>query len=207
MFYNYRTLCYSCQVMSPASRTPSNQVAREVLSAALSILDAEGPDGFTVRAIAERANVAPMAIYNHFDGINGVLEALWIEGFTTLREAIDVRTAVPDDDLLRAGLGYRAFALAHRGLYTVMFMHRFRNFEPTLGSAQLAAQTFATLVDCVERCQPLGYFSVVRASDAAQVIWSSCHGYVALELLGINFATDRDATFDLLLETLRDGFH
>jgi Tetracyclin repressor-like, C-terminal domain len=87
-----------------------------------------------------------------------------------------------------------------------MFMHRFRNFEPSLDAAQLAAQTFGALVDGVERCQLLGSFAGVRASDAAQVIWSGCHGYVALELLGINFATDRDATFSLLLETLRDGF-
>jgi AcrR family transcriptional regulator len=194
-------------VIDRAPRTPSEKVGPEVLSAAREILDEEGPDGFTVRAIAQRANVAPMAIYNHFDGINGVLEALWIEGFGAFRDALTFETSDSDDDLLHAALAYRSFALENRGLYTVMFMHRFRGFQPSIAAAQLAALTYQTLVTNIERCQHSGLFPDASASDAAQVVWSACHGYVSLELLGINFATDRDATFDLLLSTLRDGFH
>lgn len=189
-----------------ATRTPSTKIGPQVLRAAAAILDADGPDGFTVRAIARRANVAPMAIYNHFEGVNGLLEALWVEGFERLRDAITFESSQPDEDLLHAALGYRAFATTNRGLYTVMFMHRFRNFEPSLGAAQLAATTYLTLVKNVERCQGIGLFAQARASDAAQVIWSACHGYVSLELLGINFASDHDQTFTLLLSTLRDGF-
>jgi AcrR family transcriptional regulator len=192
--------------MERTSRTPSNQIGPDVLRAAQEILDTEGPDGFTVRALAQRAGVAPMAIYNHFDGVNGVLEALWIEGFDTLRQAITFDSASAEDDLLRAGRGYRQFALENRGLYTVMFMHRFRNFEPSLEAAHIAAQAYETLVVNVERCQSLGRFDRSQASDAAQVIWSACHGYVSLELLGINFAADRDATFEVMLAALQNGF-
>jgi AcrR family transcriptional regulator len=192
--------------MERPTRTPSSQIGPDVLRAALAILDGEGPDGFTVRAIAQRAGVAPMAIYNHFDGVNGVLEALWIEGFDTLREAITFESASAQDDLIKAGRGYRRFALENQGLYIVMFMHRFRNFEPSLEASQVAAQTYETLVVNVERCQSLGLFERSEARDAAQVIWSACHGYVSLELLGINFAADRDATFELLLATLQNGF-
>ena len=117
--------------MERTTRTPSNQIGPDVLRAALAILDGEGPDGFTVRAIAQRAGVAPMAIYNHFDGVNGVLEALWIEGFDTLRRAITFESRDAEADLVSAGRGYRKFALENHGLYTVMFMHRFRNFEPS----------------------------------------------------------------------------
>lgn len=191
--------------MERPTRTPSNQIGPDVLRAALAILDSEGPDGFTVRAIAQRASVAPMAIYNHFHGVNGVLEALWIEGFDTLRRAITFDSASAEEDLVRAGRGYRQFALENQGLYTVMFMHRFRNFEPSPEASQIAAQTYETLVVNVERCQTLGLFDRSKARDAAQVIWSACHGYVSLELLGINFAGDRDATFELLLATLENG--
>jgi AcrR family transcriptional regulator len=192
--------------MERPTRTPSSQIGPDVLRAALAILDGEGPDGFTVRAIAQRAGVAPMAIYNHFDGVNGVLEALWIEGFDTLRHAITFESTSAQDDLIKAGRGYRRFALENQGLYIVMFMHRFRNFEPSLEASQVAAQTYETLVVNVERCQALGLFERSEARDAAQVIWSACHGYVSLELLGINFAADRDATFELLLATLQNGF-
>jgi len=181
-------------------------IGPEVLLGALAILNEEGPDGFTVRAIARRAHVAPMAIYNHFDGVNGVLEALWTQGFATLRDALGVYDHAPVDDLFDAGLAYRTFALENRGLYTVMFMHRFRNFRPSLDAVHLATLAFQTLVTHVERCQAIGRFSNERASDAAQIVWSACHGYVALELLDINMAANRDENFYLLLTTLRDGF-
>ncbi len=197
---------YTKEMATSPTRTPSKLIAAEVRRAALAILDDEGPDGFTVRAIAKRAQVAPMAIYNHFNGVNGVLESLWVEGFEALREAITFHSGDALFDLVNAGRGYRAFALGNRGLYTVMFMHRFRNFCPTVEAEHVAAQTYQTLVINVERCQQLGYFSKTRASDGAQVVWSACHGYVALELLDINFASNRDETFERLLAALRDGF-
>jgi AcrR family transcriptional regulator len=206
MFYYYRTLFYTGQVITPPSRTPSNKIGPEVLLGALAILNDEGPDGFTVRAIAQRAGVAPMAIYNHFSGVNGVLEALWTEGFASLRGALSVYDHAPEVDLYNAGLAYRSFALENRGLYTVMFMHRFRNFEPSLAAVRLATEAFQALVTHVERCQSLGRFANGAANDTAQIIWSACHGYVALELLDINMATDRDVTFHRLLVNLRDGF-
>jgi AcrR family transcriptional regulator len=197
---------YTVLMTTTLTRTPSKLIVIEVRQAALAILDEKGPDGFTVRAIAKRANVAPMAIYNHFDGVNGVLEALWIEGFEALREAITFHSGDPLWDLMNAGRGYRSFALGNRGLYTVMFMHRFRNFCPTVEAEHIAARTYQALVINVERCQQLGYFSNTRASDGAQVVWAACHGYVALELLDINFAANRDDTFERLLAALRDGF-
>ncbi len=206
MFHNCRTLFYTCQVMTKATRTPSTEIGPGVLRAALDILDGEGPDGFTVRAIAERAGVAPMAIYNHFDGLNGVLEALFTQGFDTLHEAVSVHNGDPVDDLMRAGLGYRAFALENPGLYTTMFLHRFRNFEPSIEALHVAARAHRALVTNVERCQEIGHFRGGRANDVAQVIWSACHGYVSLELIGVNFSEQRDETYLMMLSTLRDGF-
>jgi AcrR family transcriptional regulator len=188
------------------TRTPSEKIKPEILSAALAILEEDGPDAFTVRAIALRANVAPMAIYNHFEGFNGVVEALWIEGFKTLQQAVTFDTKDPSQDLYDAALGYRNFALSNPGLYTIMFMHRFKGFWPTTPAAQVAAQTFQTMVSTVERCQAIGFFASVRSVDAAQIIWATCHGYVSLEILGINFAANRDETYRTLLTTLQSGF-
>lgn len=191
--------------MMQKPRTPSLQISPEVLRASVSILDDEGPDGFTVRAIAERAGVAPMAIYNHFDGLNGVIDELWTQGFETLGRAVTRLSDDVEGDLMSAGMAYRRFALENRGLYTVMFLHRFRNFEPSVAGAQIAAQTYHALLVIVERCQAAGLLKRSRASDAAQVIWSACHGYVSLELRGMNFAGNPDYTFAMLLETLRSG--
>lgn len=191
--------------MMQKTRTPSLKIGPEVLRSAEAILDEEGPDGFTVRAIAKRADVAPMAIYNHFGGVNGVIDQLWTRGFEMLGDAVSRHSGDVEVDFVSAGLAYRRFALENRGLYTIMFMHRFRNFEPSPESAQIAAQTFQALVNIVERCQAAGILTHSRSSDAAQVIWSGCHGYVSLELHGINFAQSPDDTYVMLLETLRRG--
>jgi AcrR family transcriptional regulator len=191
--------------MMQRTRTPSLQIGPEVLRAAVSILDEAGPDGFTVRAIAKRADVAPMAIYNHFGGVNGVIDQLWTRGFEMLGEAVNRHSGDVEVDFISAGLAYRRFALENRGLYTIMFLHQFRNFEPSPASVQIAALTYHALVTIVERCQAEGVLTRSRASDAAQVIWSACHGYVSLELHGNNFAQNSDETYVMLLETLRRG--
>jgi AcrR family transcriptional regulator len=188
------------------TRTPSERVRAEVVEAAVAILEEFGPEGFTVRAIAQRAGVAPMAIYNHFGGVNGVLEALWLKGFAAFREALSVHTGDPGSDLFVGACRYRDFALAHRGLYTLMFMHRFRGFAPSYEAAQVAAVTFQNLVVMVERCQASGLVHRrASAADIAQAVWSACHGFVALEIQGMNFAPHPERAFTLLLANLRDG--
>jgi len=186
-------------------RTPSNRIGPDVLAAGLAILEEDGPDGFTVRAIARRADVAPMAIYNHFDGKNGVLEAIWNEGFEELRRVLSVTTDDPHADAIAAGVAYRDFALEHRAHYTVMFMHHFVGFEPSLDASHGAARTFQAIVTHVERCQVLGFFGSYRAIDVAQMMWSTSHGYVALEILNINFSHDPATTFTNLLHGLWSG--
>ncbi len=86
---------------------------------------------------------------------------------------------------MSAGLGYRRFALENRGLYTIMFLHRFRNFEP---SPERSTRRGADFQTPRRHRRALsggpGLFVQVRASDAAQVIWSACHGYVVARTLG-----------------------
>lgn len=191
--------------MARPLRTPSLQIGPDVLAAALEILNDEGPDGLTIRALAARAGVAPMAIYNHFQGKNGVLEALWIEGFEQMSLDLAIFSDDPKRDLLDGGLAYRSFALEHRGHYTVMVMHNFAGFEPSIRALQVAAQTFYVLVNQIERCQATGLFRNYRALDVAQMLWGTCHGFVSLEILNINFSNNPDEAFLTLLNGLWNG--
>ena len=56
-----------------------------------------------------------------------------------LRVAITRHSGDVEGDFLSAGLAYRRFALENRGLYRIMFLQTFRNFEPSPASAQVAA--------------------------------------------------------------------
>ncbi len=186
-------------------RTPSARIGTEVLDAALGLLGESGPDHFTVRGIAARAGVAPMALYNHFDGKNGVLEAIWVDGFEQLRDCISLHRGRALDDLLDVGVAYRTFALSHQAHYTVMFMHRFSGYEPSFEASHAAARAFEALVNQVERAQVDGHFAGARPGDVAQMLWSTCHGYVSLEILDENFAHRPDDTYTRLITGLLRG--
>ena len=72
----------------PRVRTPSARVAPGLLSAAERVLDKEGRQGLTIRAVAVEACVAPMSVYNQFGGKAGLLEALRTRGRAQLEAAI-----------------------------------------------------------------------------------------------------------------------
>lgn len=188
-----------------ASRTPSHQVRDEVIRAAIEILDTDGPDAFTVRAVADAAGVASMAIYNHFEGMNGLLDALWNKGFEGLAAALGVTTGHVRSDLVAAGHNYREYALTHRGLYTVMFLHTFKHFEASAEGSYNAAKAFQVLENLVKNAQRDGLFRAGNSVDMAQLVWSTCHGFVALEIKGENFSAQLDENYDALLNMVLDG--
>jgi AcrR family transcriptional regulator len=177
-----------------------------VLSAALAILDEVGPDGFTVRAIADRAGVAPMTIYNHFDGISCVIETICIDGFHELARAIGVNSGNPAADLLESGRGYRRFATQHPGYFTALFLHNFRGFVSTEAMTAAGVHAISALVDLVTRGQEAGVIRHGNPNDIALVLWSSCHGFVALERKGTpSLVADLDVKYELLLTSLQRG--
>ena len=47
-----------------------------ILEAALGLLDRDGFEGLTVRSLAERLGVTPMAIYRHFEGKQALIDAI-----------------------------------------------------------------------------------------------------------------------------------
>ena len=47
-----------------------------MLEAALDILDGEGADALTMRALAKRSGVNPMTLYHHFGDQDGLIKAL-----------------------------------------------------------------------------------------------------------------------------------
>ncbi len=187
-----------------AQRTPSKHVRREVLDAAEALLAASGPDGLTVRALASAAGVAPMAVYNHFEGLNGVIDALWCTGFRGLHDAIAPDGDDADVDLRRAGEAYRHFALAHRGLYLVMFLHRFKHFVPSEAGLSAAAEAFGALETLVRRAQAAGTVRSGDPDEIARLIWSAAHGFVAIELMGEPGA-DLHHSYDAHLTMIQQG--
>ena len=192
--------------MTPRTRTPSNEVERAVVDGARRLLETEGPGALTVRGIAAEAGVAPMGIYNHFGGKDGVVDRLFAEGFDDLSDAFtDVDTDDAAADLLEAGRRYRARALAHPAMYAVMFERAVPGYEPSDEAKAHATACFQQLVGLVRRARAAGAVEAEDPVEVAQRVWSLCHGQVSLELRGIGFVGDLDAHHEALLATMLRG--
>jgi AcrR family transcriptional regulator len=178
-----------------------------LLASAVDILETEGPEALSVRRIAAAAGVAPMGVYNHFDSKNGIIEALFIQGFERLREALTTIAEIQDpyEALREAGRRYRALAQAHPMVYQLMFLRTLPGYEPSVAALEVAGRAFDSLVAAVQRAMVAGVIAEGPLTETAQLIWSSIHGWVALELLGIGMIEDGDAGFDRVCKTMLRG--
>ncbi len=71
-----------------AKRTRAVDVEAVLLEAAHRILESEGVDALTVRRVATEAGVAPMGIYHRFGGKDGLIGALFNDGFEMLMRSM-----------------------------------------------------------------------------------------------------------------------
>ncbi|MBI4940881.1 MAG: TetR/AcrR family transcriptional regulator [Actinobacteria bacterium] len=189
----------------PRRRTPSTDVTRSLLDAALEILRTEGAGRLTVRAVAGRAGVAPMGVYSRFDGKTGLLEALFVQGFERLHTTMAAASG-PDarSRLVAACHAYRSFAAANPHHYQLMFQPPAR-LEVGDGAFAVARATFAELEARTHDAMTAGAIRPGDRTETAQQIWNAVHGCVSLELSGIGFTPDSTATFAATLETLLTG--
>jgi AcrR family transcriptional regulator len=176
-----------------------------LLDAASDLLEREGPDALSIRRIAAAAGVAPMGVYNHFASKSGIIEALFIQGFERLAEAMVTLSAIddPDDALAEGGRRYRTLALAHPMAYRLMFLRAVPGFEPSDRAKRIATSAFEGLVTAVERAMQVGSIEGGPPEMLAQIIWAGIHGHVSLELMGL--LDDKDAGAELLCASIRRG--
>lgn len=174
------------------TRTPSAGMERALLDAAAALLEEEGPEALSVRRIAAAAGVAPMGVYNHFTAKAGIVEALFVEGFERLAQAMVTLDAIdePLAALMEGGRRYRALALEHPKVYELMFLRPVPGFEPSDEALETAARAFDGLATVVRRAMAAGLIGEGEVAATAQVIWAGIHGWVSLELAGIGFVDD-----------------
>ena len=193
-------------VSATSGRTPSRALEQALVDAAERVLVRDGLGGLTVRAVATEAGVAPMGVYNRFGSKDGLVAAVLARGFEGLRAATAAADdADPVERLLRCGRNYRRFALDHPQHYAAMFGAGWAAAVPTEELVDRAGAAFQALVDRV------GYAvdrEVLRPGDpvgTAQLIWSSVHGAVSLELAQLGQTADPAASYEALLRMLLDG--
>ena len=160
-----------------------------ILAAAIEILHSEGAGALTVRSVANAAGCSTTGVYTWFGGKNGLVEAIFIDGFARFGKAL-VRArkkagieGSPSD----LAFAYRKWALANPTHYMVMFGRAVPDFCP---SPDALIQARATFEHLVESTADLMQSTGVTGSpfEVAYHLWAGIHGYVSLELAGMDMA-------------------
>lgn len=177
----------------PARRKVSDATATRdaILAAAVDILHREGAGALTMRSVAAAAGCSTTGVYTWFGGKNGLVEAIFVDGFQRFGEALRDDHASPADDghFGRLGEDYRTWALANPTHYMVMFGGAVPDFEPSDEARVAAIATFDHLVDSMRRVMASQHIDG-NPVDIAHHLWAGIHGYVSLEITGMDLADD-----------------
>ncbi|SFB84921.1 TetR/AcrR family transcriptional regulator [Tropicimonas isoalkanivorans] len=96
-----------------------------LIDAALGLIEAKGPQGFTLSEAAKAAGVTPAAVYRHFQGREDLLYAIAKEGFEIFADlmeyAFEKGQPSPLASFESTGRAYLAFARKNPGHYQAMF--------------------------------------------------------------------------------------
>lgn len=162
----------------------------ELVRAALTVLQRDGAAKLTVRKITEEAGCSTTGVYTWFGGKQGLVEAIFVDGFESFDRALDPHLEV--DDLAGAGRAYRRFALSHQMQYLVMFGRAVPDYEPSDAARERAIVSFTKLTEAVGRVWRSAGVDDDPAA-AAFHLFATVHGYVMLELAGMGPDDDTEA--------------
>lgn len=170
---------------SPPSTANADRCAN-LLNAARGIFEREGVNGLSVRRVAESAGCTTMAVYSHYRGKDGILTALFDEGFEILSRAQKaVDPALKNEARLLAFCNaYRATAHAHPHHYALMLGHSSGELRPSPDSQAKARATLERLVDAVALMPAMKRRRRTACAEVANRLFAFCHGWVSLERMG-----------------------
>jgi AcrR family transcriptional regulator len=173
-------------ISKPANQYHHGDLRRSLIAAALEIIEKDGLDALSLRAVARRASVSHTAPYHHFASRADLLAAVAGEGFHALGEAITRRVEGIDDpraSFIEGCVGYVLFAIAHPFRYKLMFGAELASTssEPLQEASSTA---FGGLVTAIERCQSAGLARDGDPRAFARAAWSMVHGLSLLLLDG-----------------------
>jgi AcrR family transcriptional regulator len=160
--------------------------AGALLDAAREIFVGEGLKGLSVRRVAEQAGCTTMAVYTRYGGKDGLVAALFDEGFERLAQAQQAVGAPlsAGKRVLALCQAYRATAMAFPHHYALMLGQFSGEHVPSPQSSAKAMATLQTLVDAVAAGLVPSRDRDRQATEVAHRLFAFCHGWVSLERLG-----------------------
>lgn len=160
---------------------------RALIDAGLAIVERDGIESLSLRAVARRAKVSHAAPYHHFASKSDLLAAVAAAGFDQMVDTIGqqsqrARAADPFDRLRAVGRGYVQFAMTRPSVFRLMFRPELTRpaEHPRLMEAE--ARAFATLMETIIAIQQSGCIRATDPRPPAAFAWSTVHGLAMLHI-------------------------
>ncbi|BBY26931.1 TetR/AcrR family transcriptional regulator [Mycolicibacterium sediminis] len=173
-----------------------SDVRERLIDGGIRLLERDGLQSLSVRNLAAEVGTSTMAVYTHFGGMTGVIDAVASAAFTRFTDALTDadQTDDPVADFLVMGGAYRGFALANPQRYQLIFgatspasVAGYRTDVTSTGSVTDRAEwaeSFEALRNAVRRMIAAGRIRDDGELNVAGRLWSLVHGAVMLELAG-----------------------
>lgn len=170
--------------MSIEDRRERDRAARRrlIIGTARRLAEAEGWDAVTTRRLSTEIEYSQPVLYKHFTGMEQIADAVALDGFAELAEAIRAAysdTGAASDTLTRTARAYLDFARDNPAVYDAMFTRATTlQFAAQDTPPQLLA-AFAALH------QAVGMVAGEPDADTlTEVFWAALHGLVTLGRTG-----------------------
>jgi len=155
-----------------------------LVDAALALIEARGPTGFTLSEAAKQAGVTPAAVYRHFEGREDLIAEAALQGYEIFGDLMEFAYESGQPSALQAfeatGRAYLAFARKYPGHYIAMFESGVQ-VNRNAALASVANRANAVLEQAAaDLSQHIPKDKRPPASMFSAHIWAMSHGVVEL---------------------------
>ncbi|WP_225755137.1 TetR/AcrR family transcriptional regulator [Actinotalea sp. Marseille-Q4924] len=177
---------------------PQRTSLAAIRRAAAELLEADGPGGLTMQAVAERVGVRAPSLYKHVPGRDALVRLVAEDAATELGVALEAAAppgTTPRDGLEAAASALRRFAHARPAAFRLVLSPGAEGTRPDPEVSRRAAATVLRLA--AELAGPQ------QALPAARTITAWASGFVAMELAdAFRMGGDVDAAFTFGVDAL-----
>lgn len=170
-----------------------------IVTTARRLAEAHGWDAVTTRRLSTEIEYSQPVLYKHFTGMEQIADAVALDGFAELAEALRrAGDTARDDALARIAHAYLEFAQTNPAVYEAMFLRTGGlRFAADDTPAELSA-AFTALRDAISRD--------AHGEDPdtlTELFWAALHGMVTLGRTGRLRPSHEDGRVRLLVERFR----
>jgi AcrR family transcriptional regulator len=153
-----------------------------IFAAAKAVLDREGLPGLTVRKVADRAGVSPMALYRHFADKDTLLNALMDDGLAAWESiARSISASDPIEWLIALGEAFLEFALTEPHRFDAAFLlpaPRARQYPEDFVAGRSPVVAMAMIR--IEQAKAEGRLAAKSAAEVALAFSALAQGLVSM---------------------------